>query len=112
MVCSNCQCSSAFFFVFDLLFNLFRIALWPSVRKELSPWRFTCAVFIFYAVLTVCVLFPVWCLGQDVKFDFLVIAFLSTLTFFVKISIKFAPIPHGSNTENARSMKAGQRNEK
>ena len=35
-----------FLFVFDLLFNLFRIALWPSVGKELSPWLFTCAVFI------------------------------------------------------------------
>ena len=23
-----------------------RIALWPSVGKELSPWLFTCAVFI------------------------------------------------------------------
>ena len=33
-------------FVFDLLFNLFRIALWPSVGKELPPWLFTCAVFI------------------------------------------------------------------
>ena len=35
-----------FLFVFDLLFNLFTIALWPSVGKELSPWLFTCAVFI------------------------------------------------------------------
>ena len=33
-----------FLFVFDLLFNLFRTALWPSVGKELSPWLFTCAV--------------------------------------------------------------------
>ena len=41
MVYSNCQCSSAFF-LSDLLF---RIALWPSVGKELSPWLFTCAVF-------------------------------------------------------------------
>ena len=31
-------------FVFDLLFNLFMIALWPSVGKDLSPWLFTCAV--------------------------------------------------------------------
>ena len=30
----------------DLLFNLFRIALWPSVGKELSPSLFTCTVFI------------------------------------------------------------------
>ena len=35
-----------FLFVFDLLFSLFRIALWPSVGKELSLWPFTCAVFI------------------------------------------------------------------
>ena len=33
-------------FVFDLLFSLFRIALWLSVGKELSPWLFTDAVFI------------------------------------------------------------------
>ena len=42
--------------VYDLLFNLFfRIALWPSVGKELSPWLFTCAVF---SVLIVGVPFP------------------------------------------------------
>ena len=35
-----------FLFVFDILLNLFRIALWPSVLKELSPWLFLCAVFI------------------------------------------------------------------
>ena len=35
-----------FLFIFDLQFSLFRIALWSSVRKELSPWLFTCAVFI------------------------------------------------------------------
>ena len=44
-----------FLFVFDLLLNLFRIALWPSVEKELSPWLFTGAVFYFSAVLTVSV---------------------------------------------------------
>ena len=33
-------------FYFDLMFNLFRIAFWPSVEKELSPWLFTCA-FLF-----------------------------------------------------------------
>ena len=47
-----------FLFVFDLLFNLFRIALWPSVGKELSPWLFTCAVFYFSAVLIVGVPYP------------------------------------------------------
>ena len=36
-----------------LLFNLFRIALWPSVGKELSPWLFTCADFVLSAVLIV-----------------------------------------------------------
>ena len=29
-----------------MLFNLFRIALWPSVGKDQSPRLFTCAVFI------------------------------------------------------------------
>ena len=52
-----------------LLFNLYRIALWPSVGKELSPWLFTCAVFYFSAVLIVGVSFLVWCSGQDVEFD-------------------------------------------
>ena len=32
-----------FLFVFDLLFDLFRIAVWPIVGKELFPWLFTCA---------------------------------------------------------------------
>ena len=32
-----------FLFV-DLLFNLFRIALWPIVGKELSSWHYACAV--------------------------------------------------------------------
>ena len=47
-----------FLYVFDLLFNSFRIALWPSVGKELSPWLFACAVFNFSAVLTVGIPFP------------------------------------------------------
>ena len=55
---------------FDLLFNLFRIALWPSVGKELSPWLFTCAVFILCRLhCTSNAVFPIWCLGQDVEFD-------------------------------------------
>ena len=33
-----------FLFVFDYLFNLFRIDLWPSVGKELRPWLLTFAV--------------------------------------------------------------------
>ena len=46
---------------FDLLLILFRIALWPSAGKELSPWLFTC-YFYFSAVLVVRVPFPfgVW----------------------------------------------------
>ena len=52
-----------FLFVFDLLFNSFRIALWPSIGKELSPWLFTwICCFYFSAVLIVGVPFPfgVW----------------------------------------------------
>ena len=33
--------------------------MWPFVGKELSPWLFTCAVFIYFsAVLIVDVAFP------------------------------------------------------
>ena len=51
-----------FLLVFDLLFILFRIALWPSAGKELSLLLFTCVVFIFSAVLVVRVpfIFGVW----------------------------------------------------
>ena len=35
-----------FLFVIDLLFILFRIALWPSAGKELSSWLSNCAGFI------------------------------------------------------------------
>ena len=42
-----------FLLVFDLLFVLFRIALWSSVGKELSPWLLICAVFYFSAILVV-----------------------------------------------------------
>ena len=49
--------------VFDL-FILFRIALWPSARKKLSPWLFTCAVFIFSAVLAIRISFPFGVLGR------------------------------------------------
>ena len=47
-----------FLLVFDLLFILFRIALWPAAEKELSPSLFTCVVFIFSAVSVVRVPFP------------------------------------------------------
>ena len=59
--------SVRFLFVFDLLFNLFRIALWPSVGKELSPCAFHLCCFYFSAVLKVDVFFPFG--GQDVEFD-------------------------------------------
>ena len=39
--------------VFDLLFNLFRIALWPSVGKELSSWLFHLCCFYLCVVLIV-----------------------------------------------------------
>ena len=35
-----------FLFVFDLLFNLFRIALWPSVGKN-CPLAFSVVLFLF-----------------------------------------------------------------
>ena len=44
-----------FLIVFDLLFNLFRIALWPSVGKALA---FHLCCFYFSAVLNVGVPFP------------------------------------------------------
>ena len=50
-----------FLFFFDSLFILFRIALWPSVGKKLSPWILICAVFscfYFSAVLIVGVPLP------------------------------------------------------
>ena len=66
MVYSNCQCSSAFCwslnFELDLLFILFRIALWSPAGKELFSWLFTCVVFIFSNVLVIRVPFSfgVW----------------------------------------------------
>ena len=57
-----------FMVVFDLLFNLFRVAVWPSVGKELSTCFFSCAVFILGRLNCRCP-FPVWYLGQDVEFD-------------------------------------------
>ena len=66
-----------FLFVFDLLFNLFRTALWPSVGKNLSPCLFTCAVFVLVGVP-----FPFGVYGRILNWIvlFLIIAFLSTLT--------------------------------
>lgn len=48
--------SVRFLFVFNLFVNLFRIALWLSVRKDLAPWSFAGVVYL--AVLTVHVPFP------------------------------------------------------
>ena len=39
----------------------------PSAREKLSPWLFTCVVFIFSADLVVRVPFIIWFLGQCVK---------------------------------------------
>ena len=58
--------------IFDLLFILFRIAVWPSAGKELSPWLFTCVCvfffcfffFLFSAVLVVRVPFPFGVFGR------------------------------------------------
>ena len=68
-------------FVFDLLFNLFGIALRPSVRKELPPWLFTCAVFILVPFhMEVSLSRLVFRAGCAIRlYRFLIIAFLSTL---------------------------------
>ena len=50
--------------VFDLLFLLLMTALWSSAEKELSPWLFTCVVFIFSTVLVVRIPFPFCVLGR------------------------------------------------
>ena len=73
--------SVRFLFVFDLLFNLFRIALWPSVGKELSPWLFSCAIFVLVPSCLEeslsCLVFRAGC--GIWLYRFLIIAFLSTL---------------------------------
>ena len=44
---SNLKIRLFFFLYFSIKYRLlFRIVLWSSVGKELSPWLFTCAVFI------------------------------------------------------------------
>ena len=50
-----------FFRLLDYLFNLFRLAWWTSIGKELTSWLCACAV-LLYAVLIVFALFPygVW----------------------------------------------------
>ena len=60
-----------FLFVFDLLFNLFRTALWPSVGKELIAFLSTvplafhlCCFFYFSVVLIVGVPFPFGVYGR------------------------------------------------
>ena len=51
-----------FLFVFDLLFNLVRIALWPSVWEGADALAFQLCCFYFSP-------FPVWCLERGVEFD-------------------------------------------
>ena len=53
MVVSSKSMFVRFLLVFDLLFILFRIALWPSDGKELSYWLFSCVVCSFSSVLFV-----------------------------------------------------------
>ena len=66
--------------VFDLLFILFRIALWPSAGKELSPWLFICAFFILVpSKLNVShshLVFGTEC--RILLYRFLIISFLTT----------------------------------
>ena len=71
--------SVRFLFVFNLLFNLFRIALWPSVR--VVPLAFHLCCFYFSAVLIVGVVSRlVFGAGFGIRlYRFLIIAFLSTL---------------------------------
>ena len=68
-----------FLLVFDLLFILFRIALWPSAGKS-RPICFSLVLFSFSAVLVVRVLFQfgVWDRVWNSIYRFLIIAFLST----------------------------------
>ena len=53
-----------FLFVFDLLFILFRIVLWPSVGTD-CPSAFHCSNFKC-RLGCAC---PFWCLGRDVELD-------------------------------------------
>ena len=41
----NCNLIVPILFVFDLIVNLFRIALWPSIEKKISP-GFSLVLFI------------------------------------------------------------------
>ena len=100
-----------FLFVFDLLFNLFRIALWPSVGKELSPWLFTCA-FYFSAVLIIGVPFPfgvwgrIWNPNVSVSDQCLFIYFLSSIKFVKKVR---AYIPFVSSNSTIAKLLASSR---
>ena len=45
-VSAVCDCGTPWIFLLTfLLFKLLRIALWPSVGKELSPWLCTCIIY-------------------------------------------------------------------
>ena len=45
-----------YLFVFDFLFVLFRVAVWPSAGKALTSWLST-SVVLLYAVFIICVPF-------------------------------------------------------
>ena len=69
-----------FLVVFDLLFNLFRIALWPSVGKS-CPIGFSLVLFYFSAVLIVGDPLSrlVFGTGCGIRmYRFLIVAFLSS----------------------------------
>ena len=76
MVYSNCQMFVRFLLVFDLLFILFRIALWPSSGKEPSLWLFICVVLILEPSYLSHLVFGAGC-GIRL-YRVLIIAFLST----------------------------------
>ena len=54
--------------------------MWPSAGKELSPWLFTCAIFILVIRVSPRLVFGAGC-GIPL-YQYLIIAFLSTLNVF------------------------------
>ena len=65
----NCNLIVPILFVFDLIVNLFRIALWPSIEKKDFSWLFAGVVYSS-AILAVAVpfMFAVQS-GQNVEFN-------------------------------------------
>ena len=70
-----------FLLVFDLLFIIFRIALWPSAGKEMSLGHFICVVLIVASsLLYVFLSHLVFGAGCGIRlYRFLIIAFLSKI---------------------------------